>query len=87
MVNALESALNSPTGQAALLEISTTTKSGQMSKSFSADTPGTIQSTGIGTLDFSRKTTNAVLSGLQIVDVIKQFFKKLQIHSSRVLHF
>ena len=42
MVDALESALNSPTGQAALLAISTTTKSGQMSQSFSADTPGTI---------------------------------------------
>ena len=26
---------------------------------------------GIRTLDFSRKTTNAVISGLQIVDVIK----------------
>ena len=26
---------------------------------------------GIRTLDFSRKTTNAVLSDLQIVDVIK----------------
>ena len=41
MVDALESALNSPTGQAALLEISTTTKSGQMSKTFTADVPGT----------------------------------------------
>ena len=26
---------------------------------------------GIRTLEFSRKTTNAVLSGLQIVDVVK----------------
>ena len=41
---------------------------------------------GIRTLDFSRKTTNAVLSDQQIVDVFKWFFKKLQIRSSRDLH-
>ena len=32
---------------------------------------------GIRTFDFSRKTTNAVLSDLQIVDVVKWFFKKI----------
>ena len=42
---------------------------------------------GIRTFDFSRKTTNAVLSYLQIVDLIKSFFKILQIRSSRDLHF
>ena len=37
---------------------------------------------GIRTLDFSIKTTNAVLSDLQIVDEIKYFYKKLQIRSA-----
>ena len=47
---------------------------------------GVILSTrGIQTLDFSRKTINAVLSDLQIVDVVKQFCKKLKIRSSRDL--
>ena len=41
---------------------------------------------GTHTLDFSWKTTNAVLSDLKIVDVVKWFFKKLQIRSSRDLH-
>ena len=36
-----------------------------------------INTRGIQTLDFSRKATNAVLSDLQIVDVVKYFFKKL----------
>ena len=45
-----------------------------------------IYTRGIRTLDFSRKTTNAVLSDLQIADVVKWFFKKLQIRSSRDLH-
>ena len=44
-----------------------------------------ICSRGIRTFDFSRKTTNAVLSDLQIVGVVKWFFIKLQIRSSRDL--
>ena len=45
-----------------------------------------IFSRAIRTLNFTRKTTNVVLSDLQIVDVVKWFFKKLQIRSSRDLH-
>ena len=33
---------------------------------------------GTQTLGFSRKTTNVVLSDLQIVDVVKCFFKKIE---------
>ena len=34
-------------------------------------TPTTLTIRGIQTLDFSRKTTNAVLSDQQVVDVVK----------------
>ena len=42
---------------------------------------------GIRTFNFSRKTINTVISDLQIVDVIKCFFKKLQIRSLKDLVF
>ena len=41
---------------------------------------------GIHTLNFSRKTTNAVLFDPQNVDVFKYFLENLQVSSSKGLH-